>query len=463
MGTYVQTTPVGPRGLAGRFLILSNAVLALSLACSAPVEPNSEEVQAEPVRVVDAKTDAKTEATLEALALPSTPVKYADELAALDQRIAAIRLRVRNTKPSWLILQTLAGAFSERAHLSGDYDDYAAAEETLEEAFELAAEGSGPRMSRARLHFTLHRLGPALADLEGAATRINLKDHEQAAIDGLRADIAFQRGDYERARTTFERQAAAKPTLGTLSRLAKYRWKTGDFDGADALFVRALAAYKGTSAQPRAWIRLMRGLLDLDRGRHREAYAHYQRAAAEFSGYWLVDEHIAEIRGLLGETEAAKELYVDLIKRTDNPEFMDALAGLLDEGGDAKGAKALRLRAKSAYESLLRRYPEAAAGHAIAHYLEDPSDEAKAQALELAEANHRLRPNGAAQILLARALLGVGEIERAKAVIAATLASPWRSAALHEVASTVFTAAGDQERARAQLAKARAIDPTIGD
>ncbi len=456
--TYVQTTPVGPRGLAGRFLILGGVFLALGIACGASQEVEPAAAKAEPV-VVEANPKAESEA----IALPSSPSTYADELAALDQRIAAIRQRARTTVPSWLTLQTLAGALSERAHLSGDYDDYGAAEATLAEAFELAAEGSGPLMTRARLHFTLHRIDPALADLESAAKRINLKDYEQAALDGLRADIAFQRGDYAEALATFEKQATAKPSLGTLSRLAKYRWKTGDFDGADALFVEALAAYKGTSAQPRAWLRLMRGLLDLDRGRHRQAYAHYQNAAAEFSGYWLVDEHIAEIRGILGETAAAKTLYVDLIERTDNPEFMDALADILEEGGDKEGAKTLRLRAKSAYESLLQRYPEAAAGHAIAHYLDDPSDEAKAQALELAKANHRLRPNGAAQILLARALLGVGEIERAKATVATALAGPWRSAGLHEVASAVFAAAGDSTRADAELAKARAIDPTIGD
>ncbi len=459
MRTHVRSTPARPLGLAGRSIVGTGLAFALATGpgCKGEareeVKPEVSEPAAEPAPEV-----APT--ALGEVPLPAEPVRYEDELAALDQRIEGIQARVQSTPPAWLTLQTLADAFAERAHLTGDYDDYAAAEEALARAFALAPEGSGPWMSRARLHFTLHRVGPALEDLEAAATRINLKKGEKAAIDGLRADVAFQRGDYETARKEFERLAEEVPGLSATSRLATYRWKTGDFEGADALYLEALRDYSGTAAQPRAWLRLMRGLLDLDRGRHREAYAHYKSAAEELSGYWLVEEHIAEIRGILGEVEPATALYRDLIERTGNPVFMDALAEIYAEGGKTSEAAAMRLRAREAYESLLGRYPEAAAGHAIDHFFADES--AKARVLRLAESNHGLRPNGAAKILLAKALLGAGEAERAEATIAEVLASPWRSAELHEVASEVFAARGDQERAAAELAKARAIDPSIG-
>lgn len=463
MRTNVRSTPAGSRGLAGRFIlgVSFSVLIAGGSACKGASEPGGEPATgaSKPAPVADARSTPTT-AVVDEVPLPSSPVAYADELAEIDRRIEGIQARVEATAPAWLTLQTLADALSERAHLSGDYDDYAAAEAALAKAFELAPEGSGPRMSRARLHFTLHRVGAALEDLEAAAKRINLKKHEQAAIDGLRADIAFQRGDYEAARAEFERLAEAAPGMGATSRLATYRWKTGDFDGADALYLEALRSYTGTAAQPRAWLRLMRGLLDLDRGRHRDAYAHYQNAAAELSGYWLVEEHIAEIRGILGEVEPATVLYRDLIERTGNPEFMDALAEILAEGGEAAGAEKMRLRARKAYEELLERYPEAAAGHAIDHFFADES--ATGRVLELAESNHRLRPNGAAKILLAKALLNAGEAERAEATILEVLASPWRSAELHEVASEVFAARGDQERATAELAKAKAIDPSVG-
>ncbi|MCB9565811.1 MAG: hypothetical protein H6710_01060 [Myxococcales bacterium] len=434
---------------------LAGAGLLGLLACgdARPAEPAPSQATAEKIPPAPATTPAAPE-----VPLPATPVAYADELAARDQRIAAIRARAAASPPAWLTLQSLAEALLERAHLSGDYDDYAAAEATLADAFATTEGRSGPWMTRARLHFTLHRLDPALADLERAAARTGLSDRERAAIDGLRADIAFQRGDYEAARAAFERLADARPGLTELARLATYRWKTGDLEAADLLYARALAAYEGEAAQPRAWVRLMRGLLDLDRGRHREALAHYEEAAAELSGYWLVEEHIAEVRALLGEREAAIALYRDLVERTRNPEFMDALAELVAADDPAEAA-ALHARARAAYDALLLRYPEAAAGHALEHLL--ARGDAPARALEVATANYAIRPNGAAATLLAEALLAAGEPARAAATIEAALASPWRSADLHRIASSVFAAQGDHARAASELAAARAIDPTI--
>ncbi|MCA9661663.1 MAG: hypothetical protein KC486_25215 [Myxococcales bacterium] len=435
--------------------------LALVLGCSTTATPSASGEGGGPAEGVDEGEEHAPAIAPPDVPLPDVPVTYADELANVDARIAAIRHRAQALTPSWVTLETLTGALLERAQLTGDYDDYAAAEEALEEAFALAGEGTGPWMTRARLHFTLHRLDAADADLDRLSERLLLDDRQQAAIDGLRADIAFQRGGYGAALEDFLRIAEAKPGVTSLARLATYRWKTGDFDGADALYKRALEEYDGQIAQPRAWLRLMRGLLDLDRGRYHEAYAHYRNAEAELSGFWLIEEHIAEIRARLGEPAAAMDLYEDLIVRTRNPEFMDALADLKEEAGDAERAAALRKEAREAYEALLDRYPEAAAGHALGHYL--GRGDAPARALELAEANHTLRPNGEAKILFAEALLAAGQAAQAQQVIEDALASPWRSAQLHLVASEIFAARGDAERAASELAEAERINPRIAD
>ncbi|MEZ4385890.1 MAG: tetratricopeptide repeat protein, partial [Nannocystaceae bacterium] len=271
------------------------AALALVAGCSTSVTPAMTAGEGGgPGDPVDDGGEHGPEVGPPDVPLPAEAVTYADELARVDARIAAIEARAEVTGPSWLTLETLAGAQQERAQLTGDYDDYAAAEATLAEAFALAGGETGPWMTRARLHFTLHRLDAAIADLDKMSERFFIDDRQQAAIDGLRADIAFQRGDYGVALAEFLRIADAKPNVTSLARLATYRWKTGDFDGADALYKRALESYDGTAAQPRAWLRLMRGLLDLDRGRYHEAYAHYQYAEAELSGFWLIEEHIAE-------------------------------------------------------------------------------------------------------------------------------------------------------------------------
>jgi hypothetical protein len=147
-----------------------------------------------------------------------------------------------------------------------------------------------------------------------------------------------------------------------------------------------------------------------------------------------------------------------LVARTNNPEFMDALAEVLVAAGDEAGAKTWIGKARAAYEAKMQRFPEAAYGHAVEHYLAFGTP---AEALDLAEKNHALRPNTEAKILLARARLGAGDIAGARAAIEAALATPVRTAELHAVASAIHRAAGDATRADAERALARAMNPSV--
>ena len=72
-------------------------------------------------------------------------------------------------------------------------------------------------------------------------------------------------------------------------------WRTGHFDQADRRFADALDTFHGVSPEPVAWLHLQRGLLDLDRGRDAEAAVHYAAADAALDGWWLVEEHLAEL------------------------------------------------------------------------------------------------------------------------------------------------------------------------
>lgn len=432
-------------------------LLALVAACQRdPIDarPAPPRTTADPTPSVDAAPPESTPTR------PKATVRYADELAAVDERIKAHRARADATT-GWPVLASLADDYLERARLTGDYDDYAAAEAALKEAFGRAVDGGGPLFTRAQLHFTLHRLAEASADLERLSKKVVIDDRERANLDGLRADIAFQRGDMPAALAGYEAALAAKRSSTALARMALYRWKLGDHEGADALYAEAYDAYDGDARQPAAWYKLVRGLLDLDRGRDREALAHYREAEAELAGYWLVEEHIAEILNRLGERDASIALYESLVERTHNPEFMDALADILREQGETARAEALVRDSRAAYERLLAQFPEAAAGHAIGHYL-DRGDQPK-RALELAIANHETRPNPDAKVLLARAHLAAGDPAAAEAVIREALRGPWDFADLHAVAAEVFAARGLADEAAAEKAKARAIDPSSVD
>lgn len=339
-------------------------------------------------------TDDDVPAPVHAVTAWSTAMTDLDAAVMHHQRRAAAE------PTSWLDLERIALVHLGRAHLSGDYAEYEKAEAALESAFQRAPEGSGPFLTRARLAFTLHRLDDVEADLAAAERAILMKKSQRLAIDELRASVAFQRGDYATAKARLEAVLEERTTATALARLAQIYWKTGDFERAEALYLDAITQTPPTNVERHAWLELMRGLLDLDRERLDDALAHYRAADSMFDGWYLIEEHIAEIHALKGAHETAREQYEDLVDRTNSPEFMDALAetyAALDRNDDAI---AMRNRARQRYEAQLARFPEAAYGHALDHYLETKD---ASRAVDLAEKNAAIRPNPEALEKLASA------------------------------------------------------------
>lgn len=386
-------------------------------------------------------------------------VAWADEVADYDQRIASARDRSEKQPSSFLAADTVANLFLSRARLTGDYTDYQHAEEWVGKAFAADPKGKfGPFMTRASVNYTLHRLDRVDDDF----ARAQLGRHDNISTSGFRqfqANLALQRGQYDEVEPLLRESIELHESVSNLASLAYYLVGTGRYDDADATYAKAIGMYHGATREPRAWLHLQLGLADLGRGRHDEALAHYRDAEGELSGYWLVDEHIAEILTLTGKTDEAKAMYLDIIERTGNPEFMDAMAGILLEEGKSDEAKAYIDRAGQRFAQLTAMYPEAAYGHALEHYLEFGSD--PKFTLDLAERNHALRPNCDAKVLLAQAYVKADRLADAETTIVAALATPWTTADLHATAAEIYRKRGKIDEAAAEDAKARAINPKL--
>ncbi|HYE04241.1 MAG TPA: tetratricopeptide repeat protein [Planctomycetota bacterium] len=406
------------------------------------------------VAVLSPTRSTRQRAQRAAMAVPAYVAMRDD----LDARLAWLARRAERTG-LWLDLQMLGEMHLSRAQLSGRLEDYLAADAGIERAFALAPAGAGPFQARARLSLALHRIDRVEADVAAFERCLLLKDRDLAAIADLRAQVAFARGDYSVAEAGFRRSIELDPTPGNLFNLAQVRWKSGDFTGAELLLDQAESTLAERTGHTAAWLRLQRGLIALDQGDHAVALAEYRIADARFPGWWLVEEHIAEARAALGETDAAITAYRDLIARTGDPEFMDALAPLLEATGAHDEAAQLRARSDAAFTERFALLPEAAAGHALGHWLERDGAEATRLAVELAERNHALRPNGEAGTLLARAYLKAGRTDDARTVIERTLATIWRSTELHATAMAVYQAAGETGQADEHRAAALAINP----
>lgn len=221
------------------------------------------------------------------------------------------------------------------------------------------------------------------------------------------------------------------PSWDNLSRLAYYNAKTGSPEEADELYAMAGDTVSVKEMRTYAWIELQRGLLDLEFYRYNEALAHYQRADRAFSGYWLIEEHIAEVLALLGHTEEAEKLYRSVVEKAANPELLAALAEIVAEEAPAEAA-ALFARADALFSEQYGNYPAAAAGHFIEHLLQRPQvDE---NLLAYAERNYQARPNAESQFLLARVYRKFQDEASARAALHAVLETPWRTPEIEQMA-----------------------------
>lgn len=394
--------------------------------------------------------DGKTKATGNS----SSPAKavekpgYEGELRKFDAAIEhGISLAAKQIGDTLIPLEVVS-IYQERARLTGDYDDYAKAEALL------ATLSTGPQpppsqcLARARLHYSLHRLKQASAALDTCPTTV-----EPTEIAALRGDIAMYTGRYREAEDIYRalvNQSGLSQHYVRLALLKKWMGAPGE---AAALLEAAEKRYYGASPITSAWLKLQRGLVALDRGNLDEALAMYRLASDAISGWWLLDEHIAEVLALGGKMQEAKQIYESVAGRTGAPEFMDALAQIERQNGNIDGALKLKLKARAIYEQRLKSFPEASAGHALDHFLQDETDSSRA--LLLAQKNFSTRPYGESAIALAKAWMFAGKPERAAPLIDAELSKGWDTAEAYWILGEVHRKLGNQQRA--DLAKAKAL------
>jgi len=380
---------------------------------------------------------------------------YAELLAELDQSIEALQRRVAGRPGDWLTRMHLGARLLLRAGLTNQIDDFSRVQAVLDESFKIAPAGSGPVMLAARFNFAIHRLELAEQYLGIIDRRPVPRADEQLLARVLRAEIAVQRGVYDGTLAELTALAAAAPEAAK-AELALYHAKTGEPAKAEALLAEALAATIKKDPRRRAWIRLQLGIIAMERGELLAALKHLQDAEAELPGWWLVQEHIAEVHHRRDNHAEAITILEGLVRTADLPQHMDALASLYRHTGAPAKAEELLAQAAARWDLQLARFPEAAMGHALQHYLEFGPPE---RALELALANHAARPGGDAKVSLARVYLQLGRAAEALAVAEQALATPYRTARLHDVAAKAHAALGHPAEAEAQASLCYAINP----
>ena len=130
--------------------------------------------------------------------------------------------------------------------------------------------------------------------------------------------------------------------------------------------------------------------------------------------------------------DASTDTIDEYLARHEGKQLLRFLTcGSVDDGKSTLIGRLLH-DTKGIYEDQLAAHPEAAAGHALGHYLDfGPAD----RAVELARANLAARPNAEAHTWLALALLHADRPDEAREHVTAALATPWRSGDLLALAA----------------------------
>ena len=207
-----------------------------------------------------------------------------------------------------------------------------------------------------------------------------------------------------------------------------------------------------------AWVAVQRGLLEFNRGRYDRAWAHYEQADKAYSGYWLVEAHVAELLGAQRKFDQAVALYRKTLARAPRPE-LHRRSGICtcswDEPSEARPwhDRALAAYLESAGRGEVRYY------HHLARFYADVRQDG-AEAVKWARKDAELRPHFVTQDGLAWALYRDGEFAAAlESDGQAALASGVKDAHVFFHAGIISLAAGRTAEAKQFLKMVAEMDP----
>jgi tetratricopeptide (TPR) repeat protein len=356
------------------------------------------------------------------------------EIGALDAEIASLRASSGTAQPDASV--RLAYRMYTHAALTGRADDF----NGLAAFVDRLRHDLGPQrdivLLRSTLDLRVHRLDEARAQLEAAPL---LADDPEAQL--IAADIDLQRGRYESAHSVYRQVVDRVPSWPALARLASLTALRGDAALADDLYARAADEMTAKEMRAFAWLAVQRGQLAFVHGRYDDAESHYRLAQRAYSGYWLVEEYLGELRAAERRFDDALEHYHRAVALAARPDLLQQLGDVYAVMGRIDEARRWHEQALEGYLTSVRR-GEVQFFHHLAGFYADVAHDG-GQAVAWAQRDAQLRPSAATDDMLAWALYVDGQIGEAQRVANRALAAGIVDTHLYYHASTIKATAGD--------------------
>jgi len=342
----------------------------------------------------------------------------------------------------------------QKASIAGDLAGLTEIIATIDDSLTALANPGDLYLLKANAAFKLHKLADVAAALRAVPS---LYDSDEGRL--ICADLDFQHGRYRAAESGYLEVLQSERSWGALARLAHLRCKMGDPAGAHGLYEEAQDKLTAKEMRAYAWLEVQRGFLDFAHGRHGDARLHYRRADKAYPGYWLVEEHIAELLGAEGRYDEAAGILERVVSTVDRPDLDQAIGELYELAGQSGAAFFWKQRALSSYLDSAQR-GEVHFYHHLVDYHTDVAEDG-AEAVKWAAADLQLRENFATQAALAWALYRNGRIGGAVGWIERALSSGVVDARLYFWAGDIYGAAGDEARSRELRERALKLNPSV--
>lgn len=395
-----------------------------------------------------------------ALALGSTPsaraagpARPAADQPAVDQAIERLSARTRQHRDDPSGWTALADAFMQKARETADSAYYRRAELAFERARALDAADVSATVGLARVHGARHEFEKSI---EWARRALEV-DPKNAGAYGLLGDAALELGDYEAATEHYQQMLDLRPDISSYSRSAHLLFVTGDSRRAAWLMDRAIKAGAGY-AENTAWCRAQLALMHLNTGNFLAAEQVVEQAMSLAPSNY----HVLFAQGRVRAARKAYAGAIDSYRRASaiapQHEVIVALGQLHVVTGDRASAD----QQWSLVETIdkLNKANGVTGDLQLARFLAD-LDRRLPEALAIAQAEYKRRPNVFAADTLAWAYYKNGRYADAKRAIAKALAHRTPDASFLFHAGMIHARLGDRVSAQRYLAQALSLNPSF--
>jgi tetratricopeptide (TPR) repeat protein len=373
--------------------------------------------------------------------------------STIDRDVALLQ-KILKQHPDAELYYRLSDLYIQKGRQTGDITYFNLAGQSLREALSLQ-----PNLEAAYRHlaFVLYSLHDFAGAMSEAGRAIQLDPRDSYAY-GVLGDAQLETGEYEAAPETYAQMAAIKNDLYSYSRRSGLETIMGENDAAIADLKRAIAAGIQTNEPPEgvAWAQVVLAQDYFLMGKLDDAYIAAAAALNTYPAYHRALAILGQVRAAQGKLDEAAVLYRRAIAAIPLPEYAAALSDIYAKLGHQKDAQEQRQLVE--FIARLNALNRVLYNRVLVDYYAD-HDIDHQEALDLAVGEFKIRHDIYGHDALAWALYRDGKPDAALPHILSALHFKTTDARLYFHAGMVYAALGRNDRARAMLERALAINP----